>query len=454
MSFQTEIHENFDFLAAALFSELQAGEELSLNLSAEQQDYVRFNNSKVRQATSVWQNHLTLSLQHAGRKMACSVDLSGNQQDNLHMLFSLLHHARQEVRVLPEDPYLAPLQNHGQSANDSRGQVPSTDEIIACIAQHTAGTDFTGLFAAGPQLRAVRNSAGLDHWFATESFFLDYSLYTKNAAGAAKALKNLYADRVWDQQHFLQTLAQNQQHLALLQQPSLSIAPGNYRVYLAPAAVADLLNMFSWGAVSFKAWKNGACALHELVSGAKCLSEKFNLLENFHLALTPLFNSLGELPPTELNIITQGKLQNLLISTPSAKEYHVAANAADPGGWSGEYLRSPELAPGELPESQVLAQLGTGLYISNLHYLNWSDLQAARITGMTRYACFRVENGEIIAPITDLRFDDSLYHIFGSALVALTQESYVMPAVDTYQIRSLGGCKTPGALVDSLLFTL
>ena len=31
----------------------------------------------------------------------------------------------------------------------------------------------------------------------------------------------------------------------------------------------------------------------------------------------------------------------------------------------------------------------------NLHYLNWSDNIGGRITGMTRYACFWVENGEI-----------------------------------------------------------
>jgi len=454
MSFQTETHDNFDFLADALFAELLAGEELNLSLSAEHQDYVRFNNSKVRQATAVWQNNLTLILQHAGRKTAATFDLSGNQHQNLQMLRSILRHARQELRELPEDPYLAPMQNHGRSENNSLGQLPTTADVVACIAEHTAGTGFTGLFAAGPQIRAARNSTGLDHWFSTESFFMDYSLFTTNAAGEAKAVKNLYADRAWNQQGFLKSLQDNKQHLDLLQGPSLSMTPGSYRVYLAPAAVTELINMFSWGAVSFYAWKNGNCALHELISGAKSLSAKFNLKENFKLALTPLFNSLGELPPSELSIIEQGQLKNLLISSRSAQEYTAISNAAEAGGGSNEYLRSVVLEPGNLPENQVLENLHTGLYISNLHYLNWSDMQNARITGMTRYACFRVENGKIIAPIKDLRFDDSLYSLFGSALEALTRESYVSPAIDTYHIRALGGCKTPGALVDAMRFTL
>lgn len=454
MSFQSETHHHFDFLADSIFSELQPGEALNLNLSAENQTYLRFNNSKVRQATDVWQSNLTLNLQSAGRKVACTFDLTGNRNGNLNTLRSLLKHARQEIRALPEDPYIVPMQNHGKTSNNNIGRLPQPADLIDCIAKFTEGTGFTGLFAAGPQIRAVRNSAGLDHWFSTESFFMDYSLFTTNAAGDSKAVKNLYADQVWNQDCFLKTLQDDKQRLDLLQRPSLSIAPGNYRVYLAPAAVAELMNMFSWGAVSFNAWKNGHCALHELISGARCLSAKLNIKENFNLALTPRFNSLGELPPTELSIIEKGQLKNLLISSRSAKEYDVISNAADPNGWSGEYLRSVELGTGDLAETQVLENLKTGLYISNLHYLNWSDMQNARITGMTRYACFWVENGEMIAPISDLRFDDSLYRIFGSALEALTQESYVSPSIDTYHIRALGGCKTPGTLVDSMLFTL
>jgi len=46
-----------------------------------------------------------------------------------------------------------------------------------------------------------------------------------------------------------------------------------------------------------------------------------------------------------------------------------------------------------------IAELGTGIYVSNLHYLNYSDRQACRMTGMTRFACFWVENGELVAPI-------------------------------------------------------
>ncbi|MNL47820.1 hypothetical protein D3C87_1706290 [compost metagenome] len=73
---------------------------------------------------------------------------------------------------------------------------------------------------------------------------------------------------------------------------------------------------------------------------------------------------------------------------------------------------------------------------------------------MTRYACFWVENGEITAPIADLRFDESLFECFGENLVAVTEFQEVDPAVGTYDSRSFGGKKVPGMLIKDFKFTL
>jgi predicted Zn-dependent protease len=86
--------------------------------------------------------------------------------------------------------------------------------------------------------------------------------------------------------------------------------------------------------------------------------------------------------------------------------------------------------------------------------LNWSDRQTGRITGMTRYACFWVETGEIIAPIENLRFDESLYRFWGENLVDLTNFQEFIPEVGTYDSRQLGGSLVPGMLVENFTYTL
>jgi predicted Zn-dependent protease len=73
---------------------------------------------------------------------------------------------------------------------------------------------------------------------------------------------------------------------------------------------------------------------------------------------------------------------------------------------------------------------------------------------MTRYACFWVENGEIVAPIENLRFDDSIYEFLNDNLETFTDFQEFIPATGTYGSRSLGGIAVPGMLVSSFTFTL
>ena len=124
------------------------------------------------------------------------------------------------------------------------------------------------------------------------------------------------------------------------------------------------------------------------------------------------------------------------------------------GANSGEMPESLDMLPGSLASGTVLAALDTGLYVSNLWYLNYSDRPAARITGMTRFATFWVENGRIAAPVTPLRFDDTLYRMLGEQLVDFTRERELMPSTSTYDERSTASANLPGALLAAMRFTL
>ena len=117
-------------------------------------------------------------------------------------------------------------------------------------------------------------------------------------------------------------------------------------------------------------------------------------------------------------------------------------------------MKSIDLDGGSLPMAEALAQLGTGIWISNLWYLNFSDRANCRITGMTRFATFWVENGKIQAPLNVMRFDESLYRLLGENLLALTHERELLIPNDTYLERSTASARMPGALVRDFRFVL
>jgi hypothetical protein len=76
------------------------------------------------------------------------------------------------------------------------------------------------------------------------------------------------------------------------------------------------------------------------------------------------------------------------------------------------------------------------------------------MTGMTRYACFWVQEGELVVPLNVMRFDDDALRLFGPGLVGLTATPEFIPNNDTYGARRLGSVTTPAAVVEAFALTL
>ena len=126
----------------------------------------------------------------------------------------------------------------------------------------------------------------------------------------------------------------------------------------------------------------------------------------------------GFMKPDFVSLIKEGKQDEFLISPRSAKEYGVEQNGAD----SNEVPVAVEMGAGEISKDDILKELGTGVYVNNAWYLNYSDKQGCKMTGMTRFACFWVKDGKISAPLNVMRFDESIYRMLGENLIGLTKE--------------------------------
>ncbi|MBD2665893.1 TldD/PmbA family protein [Richelia sinica] len=441
------LETSFNQLVETLLMKKAEDEQFTVRLKSERSQFTRFNHAKVRQTGFVADGWIELTLMAEQRRIFSQFPFTGNWEVDGNLAYTALQELRAEIPLLPIDPYLVlPSGNH-TSREINTGNLLTTETVVERILESVADLDFTGIYAGGVVVRAYGDSNGQLHWFATDSFNLDYSLFIPSG----QAVKGTFAGNEWDESAYLGKIKDGKKQLEMLSLPPKKIPRGQYKTYFAPAAVADLLAMLSWGAISEADIQQGNSALAVLSRQEKNLSPKFNLKENFTKGLVPRFNELGEIAAPELILIDQGNLVNTLINSRTAKEYGKIANGAN----SYESLRAPEIASGNLAFEQILPNLDTGLYVSNLHYLNWSDRPSGRITGMTRYACFWVENGEIVAPIENLRFDESLYRFWGEDnLVDLTNFQEFIPEVGTYDSRQLGGSFVPGMLVKDFTYTL
>jgi len=441
MSHQDQFHRLVGWLRSAV----TATERFTLSYNAEASDFIRFNHAKVRQAGQVQQASVYFKLIEDGRHADLNLTLSGDSEVDRQRLGDALKQLRETLPLLPADPYLLLNDDAWQSSNVQDLPLPDSAHVVEQIAHLGEGLDLVGIYAAGPIYRGFASSSGALGWHQANSFNFDWSLFHENG----QAVKANYAGHQWDDAAFSSRFALAREQLTFLGQPARTLAPGQYRAYLAPAALEEVTGMLCWGGFSAQSLADKTSPLQRLYDGQAALSPLVSIDEQVSGSLSPAFSGEGY-PRSDLALVAEGAARDRLVDSRSAAEYGLTANGA---GW-GESPSALSMSGGSLALDDVLKELGTGLYISNLWYLNFSDRTAGRMTGMTRFATFWVEDGKIKAPVSTMRFDDSVYSLLGSALEQLTTQRELILSTSTYSQRQTASNLLPGALVSKLTLTL
>jgi len=446
MTANDSAREYLDDLVDWASSGLTGNEILLAKLDGETSDFVRFNNATVRQAGAVNQRDLSLDLIEGSRHARGYVSLAQSPEIDRPRVSALLDSLREQRAASPEDPYLLYSTEISDSVTRSDGSIPSPAEAMGLVIDGAAGRDLVGVYAAGTTFSGFANSLGQRNWFQSSTFNLDWSLHLR----ADKATKNLYAGRDWSNDEFRSKIDWSMRQLEALERKPLDLSPAGHRTFLAPSAVQEIIDMLSWGGFGLKSQRTKQTPLLRMITEDASFDPSVRISEDIAGGVAPDFQAEGFRRPAEVVLIDGGRLADSLVSPRSAKEYEVPTN----GAAGHESPLSVAMAPGALPTADVMTELGTGLYVGNLWYLNFSDRGACRTTGMTRFSTFWVEGGEIAAPVNVLRFDDTAFHLFGDRLVGLTDTVDTILDSSTYGARSTSSYRLPGALVEEMTFTL
>lgn len=448
-----EMDDNSRYVQASFYalanhgtSRLTGDEVLVCHLAAEDSDFVRINAGRIRQAGNVRQRVVTVRLVDGKRHAAAELSLTGVQAADQRRIDEVIDDLRALLPNLPEDPHLLYEQTSRTAELHGEAKLPDARDAVDAALGQAEGLDLVGIYAGGGIYEGFASSLGQRNWYSSFSFNLDFSCYHH----ADKAVKSGYAGFEWDNRRFADKIESARRELAILARPGRTVEPGRYRVYLSPAAVRELLSLLSWGSFGLKSQRTRQSPLQRLVDGDRALHDGFTLHENTRGGIAAGFDSWGFAKSPTVPLIAGGRHAGSLVSPRSAAEFGQATNGAN----EEEMPQSLDLAAGMLADDEVLGALGTGVYVNNLWYTNYSDRSSGRITGMTRFATFWVQDGEIVAPLNVMRFDETVYRMFGANLVGLTAGREMMLDADTYFRRSTASVHAPGALVDDFTFTL
>ena len=441
------MRDYFQSISLELFKHIKKDEFLIINFDAEESNFVRLNKAKIRQPGNVKQISMSLSLSNRDKKNLKSyVRLNGSFERDLATLIKTLNYLRRELPELPKDPYLLFSKSVQSTEITDEKKYINDQENLDYILTNISGLDLVGIYSSGYIYSGLANSLGQFNWHSDYSFSFDYSIYNENN----NAIKLNYSSKKWKNEEFETSLNQGIKKLKILSQSPRTIQKGEYTVYLEPSALSEIIDMMSWGGFSYKANKIGTSPLHLLSKGEKSLHTSVSIDENIKDGISANFSADGFIKPDNISMIKDGEFAESLTSPRSSLEYSVAHNASS----TSEYPYSIDMRAGSIDDDAILSTINNGIYISNLWYLNFSDRNNGRMTGLTRFGCFLVEDGELTAPINTMRFDDSVYSMLGENLIGLSSNRELLIDSGTYEERSTSSARLPGAIVNKFKMTL
>ncbi len=181
-----------------------------------------------------------------------------------------------------------------------------------------------------------------------------------------------------------------------------ALEPGRYTVILEPSAAAGIINFLVFGmdaraadeGRSFMSKKGGGNRL-----GEKFFDERVNIHSDPWHPDVPVLPWDGQgMAREKIDIVKNGVVNYLQYSRYWAEQKKVASRAA-PGNLI--------MAGGKSSLEDMIKSTKKGILVTRTWYLRMVDPQSVLITGLTRDGTFYIENGKIMYPVKNFRFNES-----------------------------------------------
>jgi len=216
-----------------------------------------------------------------------------------------------------------------------------------------------------------------------------------------------------------------------------ALEPGRYDVVLEPAAVGEWLEYLAYVALGGKAFDEGRSPLAGRL-GEKVTGEDVTVWDN---ALDPRtlpqpFDYEG-MPSRRLTLIGGGVAKAVATNHYRARRLgkRRSTGHALPASSSAECSPMHLFMKGGRSSARALVKgMKRGLLVTRFHYTNILDPMKTVLTGMTRDGTFLVEDGEVVAPVRNLRYTENVLEALDridgmSRRLTLVRGPVVAPAV-------------------------
>jgi predicted Zn-dependent protease len=188
------------------------------------------------------------------------------------------------------------------------------------------------------------------------------------------------------------------------------LEPGSYAVVLEPAAVATLVGFLAYEGFGGRAYLEGRSCF----SGRQDEQVVAPSISIWDDAADPRtlgmpFDFEGT-PRRRVDLIRDGVFLGVAHDRRTARQAGTEStgHGLPPPNPEGPFPLNLFLAPGDATVEEMVRATDRGLLITRFHYSNIVNPLESSITGMTRDGTFLIERGEVVGPVMNLRFTQSI----------------------------------------------
>jgi PmbA protein len=236
--------------------------------------------------------------------------------------------------------------------------------------------------------------------------------------------------------------------------PPREISPGRYTVVLEEEAVADMLAFLGATALNGLDYLEGRSPYTGRL-GQRPYPATITLRDDPTDARgANLSFDFEGVPKAPLTLIREGALEQVVFDTAAAYRAHERStgHALPAPNPHGPVPLNLVLNPGHTGRHELLAGIEHGLLITRFHYTNEVDPARTLLTGTTRDGTFLVERGEVVAPVGNLRWVQSVEETLKGTL-AVGDTPKLISEGPGYGIRFFTGVIAPALLVEGFQIT-
>ncbi|MCR4401384.1 MAG: TldD/PmbA family protein [Firmicutes bacterium] len=227
-----------------------------------------------------------------------------------------------------------------------------------------------------------------------------------------------------------------------------SVEPGEYEAIFEDYAVADMIQMLAYMGFGARAFQEGRSFMSGNI-GRKITGANITIWDDgLDPGGAPLPFDAEGVPKKKVMLIEDGVARGVVYDsfTAAREGKRSTGHAVSPLPSVGPFAVNLFMAGGDSCLDEMIAETRRGIYVKRLHYTNPVHPVKSLLTGMTRDGTFLVENGEIVRPVKNLRFTESILGALSSAEL-ISKETKLLP------LYSLGGVRAPAVKVGKFTFT-